>query len=129
VPYTGGFVPTFSQRHQRATDDALRAGAQELINGLKDSKPFGLRGGYTSGAWVTGNVLNSIFATEPYTQAGTRHISVYTDVDYARLWEDGHNNRFTRRFEQQQRWAPTLRRKDEDILLVYARVYKRMMGG
>lgn len=125
--YTGGFAPTFAQRHARATDAALEAGAQELINGLKDPKPLGLRGGYTSGKFVTGNLLNSIFATEPYTQAGTRHISVYTDVNYARFWEEGHENRFTRRREQQERWAPTLRRKDEDIFVAFARTYQRFM--
>lgn len=125
--YTGGFAPTFTQRHARAVDAALEAGAQELINGLKDPKPLGLRGGYTSGAFVTGNLLNAIFATDPYTQAGTRHISVYTDVDYARFWEEGHENRFTRRREQQERWAPTLRRKDEDIFMAFARTYQRFM--
>jgi hypothetical protein len=129
MPYTGGMAPTFAQRHRKATDAALVAGAQELINGLKDPKPLGLRGGYTSGAFVTGNLLNSIQATDPYTHEGVRAISVYTDVDYALFWEEGHENRFTRRREQEERWKPTLRRKDEDILIVYSRVYKRAMGG
>jgi hypothetical protein len=120
---------TFATRHRKATDDALVASAQELINGLKDPKPLGLRGGYTSGRFVTGNLLGSIQATDPYTEAGTRHISVYTDLEYAKHWEEGHQNIFSRRREQEERWKPTLRRKDEDILAVYARVYRRSMGG
>jgi hypothetical protein len=119
---------TFAQRHARATDAALEAGAQELINGLKDTKPLGLTQGYTSGAFVTGNLLNSIFSTEPYTANGTRHISVYTDVPYALYWEMGHINAFTRKYEREERWYPTLIRKDEDIMAAYSRVYKRFMS-
>jgi hypothetical protein len=129
MSYTGSMAGTFTTRHRKATDDALVASAQELINGLKDPKPLGLRGGYTSGAFVTGNLLGSIAATDPYTDKGTRHISVYTDLEYARFWEEGHQNVFSRRREQEERWRPTLQRKEEDILLVYARVYKRSMGG
>ena len=129
MSYTGSMAGVFAARGRKATDDALRAAAQELINGLKDPKPLGLRGGYTSGAFVTGNLLNSIQATDPYTDRGTRAISVYTDVNYALFWEEGHDNRFTRRREQEERWKPTLRRKEEDILLVYSRVYRRSMGG
>jgi hypothetical protein len=129
MSYTGSMAGTFATRHRKATDDALVASAQELINGLKDPKPLGLRGGYTSGRFVTGNLLGSIQATDPYTEAGTRHISVYTDLEYAKHWEEGHQNIFSRRREQEERWKPTLRRKEEDILAVYARVYRRSMGG
>ena len=128
MTYTGGLVPTFKVRANNARNNALAAAAQELINGLKDPKPLGLRGGYTSGKFVTGNLLNSIQATDPYFESGAWHISVYTDVDYAAFWEEGHENRFTRRREQEERWKPTLRRKEEDIVRVYARVYSRIMG-
>ena len=129
MSYTGSMAGTFATRHRKATDDALTAAAQELINGLKDPKPLGLRGGYTSGRFVTGNLLGSIQATDPYTEAGTRHISVYTDLEYAKHWEEGHQNIFSRRREQEERWRPTLQRKEEDILAVYSRVYRRSMGG
>lgn len=127
MTYTGGLASTFTARHQRATDAALEAGAQELINGLKDEKPAGLTRGYTSGDFVTGNLLNSIQATDPYTEQGTRHIRVYTDLLYALYWEMGHINTFTRKYERQERWAPTLVRKDADIFAAYARTYKRFM--
>ena len=122
MSYTGGMASTFAERHKRATDAALEAGAQELINGLKDTKPLGLTQGYTSGDFVTGNVLNSIQSTDPYTEKGTRHIRVYTDLLYALYWEMGHINAFTKKYERQERWGPTLQRKDEDIYRTYARV-------
>ena len=128
MSYTGSMAGTFAQRHARAIDAALEAGAQELINGLKDDKPLGLTQGYTSGDFVTGNLLNSIQATDPYTEKGTRHIRVYTDVLYALYWEMGHQNVFTRKYERQERWGPTLQRKDEDIFAAYARVYQRFMS-
>jgi hypothetical protein len=138
MPYTGSMAGTFAQRHARATDAALEAGAQELINGLKDMKPLGLAKGYTSGDYVTGDLLASIQATDPYTQAGTRHISVYTDLMYAVYWEYGHYNVFVAggsttiggndaAYVREERWYPTLIRKDADILAAYARVYKRFM--
>lgn len=128
MPYTGSMAGAFASRHTRATDAALEAAAQELINGLKEQKPLGLAQGFTSGAFVTGNLLNSIFSTEPYTENGTRHIAVYTDVMYAVYWEYGHLNLFTRKYERQERWGPTLRRKSDDMVAAYARVYSRFMG-
>jgi hypothetical protein len=138
MSYTGGMASTFEARHKRATDAALEAGAQELINGLKDQNPLGLAGGYKTGAFVTGNLLGSLDKTDPYTHEGVRAISVYTDLVYAEIWEgppgskweSGHYNIFSRKQEQpRKRWYPTLHRKQEDILAAYWRVYKRFMGG
>jgi hypothetical protein len=139
MSYTGGMASTFAQRHTRATDAALEAGAQELINGLKDTKPLGLAKGYTTGDFVTGNLLASILATDPYTSAGTRHISVYTDLMYAVYWEYGHYNifvggaigsnggNFSAGLQREERWVPTMHRKSDDVAAAYARVYKRFM--
>lgn len=128
MSYTGSLALTFKARHSKASDDALRAAAQELINGLKDQKPLGLTGGYTSGAFTTGYNVNAIVATDPLTTpGGSRIIFVTTDSPYAVYWEFGHVNLFTRKYERQERWAPTLQRKDEDIFAAYARVYKRFM--
>jgi hypothetical protein len=139
MSYTGSMAGTFAQRHTRAVDAALEAAANELINGLKDEKPLGLNKGYTSGDFVTGDLLNSIQATNPYTSAGTRHISVYTDLMYAVYWEYGHYNVFVAggsttiggndaAYVREERWYPTLIRKDEDIMAAYSRVYKRFMS-
>src|SRR5690348_15439393 len=102
MSYTGSMAGTFAARHARAVDAGLEAGAQELINGLKDDKPLARTQGSTSGDFVTGKLLNSIQATDPYTEKGTRHIRVYTDVLYALYWEMGHQNVFTRKYERQE---------------------------
>jgi hypothetical protein len=130
MSYTGGMATTFRERHERATQAALRAAAQELINGLKEPKPLGLRGGYTSGAFVSGNLLGSITPTDPQKDKGGWHIFVGTDVEYAVFWdrERGHYNIFTRKVERQERWKPTLIRKMDDINEAYGRTYRRFMS-
>lgn len=128
MSYTGSMAGAFRQRHERATQAALQAGAQVVVNGLKDEKPLGLVGGYTSGAFVTGNLLGSIMMTEPQQDGGAWVIFVYTDVMYAVYWEYGHYNIFTRRYERQERWLPTLVRTREDVIKAYQRVYVRFMA-
>jgi hypothetical protein len=136
MPYTGSLAGAFASRHERATKAALEASAQELINGLKDPKPLGLAGGYTSGAFVSGNLLGSIQASDPFIEKGAWQIFVFTDVRYAEMWEGppgskwekGHYNIFSRKVEQEKRWRPTLMRKDEDIFRAYERVYSRFMS-
>ena len=126
--YTGSMAGTFRQRHERATAAALQAAAQVVVNGLKDAKPQGLAGGYTSGDFVTGNLINSIDTTAVQTDSGGAHIMVYTDVMYAVYWEYGHFNIFLRRFIREERWRPTLDRKSDEAFRAYARVYDRFMS-
>lgn len=128
MPYTGSMAGAFRSRGERASVMALRAAAQVIVNGLKDPKPDGLRGGYTSGAFVTGNVLNSIFVTDPERDGNVWVIFVATDVMYAVYWEYGHYNIFLRKFVREQRWLPTLNRKANDALTAYQRVYAREMS-
>lgn len=127
MAYTGSMAGAFTSRHDRAVKAALQAGAQVVVNGLKDEKPLGVRGGYTSGAFVTGNVLNSIFITDPQQDRGW-HILVATDVMYAVYWEFGHYNVFSRKYERQERWLPTLQRTSENVLAAAQRVYTRFMA-
>jgi len=121
-----GLAQTFAARHAHGVDDALIAGAQVYIDGLKEEKPEGMHGGYTSGAFFTDTSLESIKMTDPYnTSSGGRNVSVYTDVDYMMFWEEGHDNLFTRKHEQERRWEPTLHRKQEDMYLAHARAYAK----
>ena len=126
MAYTGSMAATFKARHGPAVDAALKAAAQELINGLKDQKPEGLTGGYTSGDFVTGKSLGEIFATDPMSSpGGKRLIFVSTDSPFAVYWEMGHVNLFSRKYEREERWGPTLSRKYDDCMEAYARVYSR----
>ena len=123
MSYSGGLALVFKGRGGKARENALRAAAQVVVNGLKDEKPLGLRGGYTSGDFVTGNLLNSIFVTDPKDG----EIAVATDVLYAIYWEYGHFNLFLRRYVREERWLPTLLRTAEDAFRAYQRVYDREM--
>jgi hypothetical protein len=130
MSYTGGMAKSFVLHHSRAVDDALRAGAEEYIEGLKDPKPLGLRGGYTSGAFSKDRQIDSLKVADPFTDKAQRgrSIFVYTDVPWAFAWEEGHQNIFTRRREHQDRWHSTAVRKSEDILAAQARAYRRVFG-
>jgi len=119
---------TFKSRHERAVDAALKAAAQVVVNGLKDEKPEGLRGGYTSGDFVTGNILNSITISDTAKDAKGCYVLVGTDVMYAVYWEFGHINVFTRKYEREERWGPTLSRTSDDATAAYRRVYARFMS-
>lgn len=128
MSYTGSMAGAFKSRQERATADALRAAAQVVVNGLKEQKPAGLAGGYTSGDFVTGNLLNSIFTTEPQQDTEGWSIYVATDLMYAVYWEYGHYNIFLRRYIREERWRPTLARKQDDVFAAFRRVYDRMMS-
>lgn len=70
----------------------VRAGAV-VVDAVKEN----IRGGYTTGAFVTGANLNSVYATAPATQNGVRGVVVttrLTDPNYPAFWEEGHVNIF-----------------------------------
>ncbi len=127
--YTGGMAQMFEQRHGRAVDDALKAGAEEYIEGLKEQKPAGLKGGYTSGDFSDDQQVDSLYVGDPFTQKGSRAVFVITDAVWAAAWEYGHINLFTRKYERQERWGPTLQRKQEDIFAAQAMAYRKAFGG
>ena len=76
-----------------ARDAALIAAAEVVRTEVK----LRLRGGYTSGQFVTGNVWNSVKLSAPTDDPEGRGVRVYTDVTYALYWEVGHLNTFTRK--------------------------------
>jgi len=129
MPYVGGLAIAFQGRNGGATEAALKAAAQVVVNGLKDEKPLGVRGGFTSGAFVTGNLLGSIDMTDVVRTPEGPAIAVYTDAEYAVYWEYGHFNIFSRKYEREERWEPTLRRVADEANAAFARTYRRFMGG
>lgn len=89
--------------------DAIDAGLTAAGYVYRDEVMRALAGGYTSGDFVTGRLLNSITVGEPYdSDSGERAIAVGTDLDYAMFWEMGHMNLFTRKFERVEIWGPSL---------------------
>ena len=118
-------LPQIEQRMRAARFAGLIASAEVVINAVKE----GLRGGYTSGRFVTGHVLNSVNRSEPGEDGRGAFILVGTDVNYALFWEVGHQNIFTGRFERKEVWMPAFLRTRPDQLAAFQRVYARFMGG
>lgn len=102
----------------------LVAAAYVLVNSVKRA----LKGGYTSGAFVTGNVINSVTRSAPMRGGMGWSISVGTDLDYALFWEIGHHNLFTRRFERVEKWRPAFMDSREDLRAAYARTWEKAMA-
>ena len=80
----------YADRMEEATNAGLKAAAYVYYNEVKRA----LAGGYTSGDFVTGRVLNSVTVGDVQDHA----IDVGTDVMYALYWEIGHHNIFTRKY-------------------------------
>lgn len=123
MPYQS-FLPSVQAQMERARDAGLIAAAQVVQNRVREK----LRGGFTSGLFVTGTLLNSVTRTDPVDENGVRVIRVGTDVDYAAHWELGHVNLFSRKFERQERWVPALFETANEQAAAFARVFARFMS-
>jgi hypothetical protein len=118
-------LPQIASRMREATFAGLEAAAAVVENKVKED----LRGGYTSGAFVTGHVMASVNHSEPEIGPNGAFILVGTGVMYALYWELGHQNLFTRRFERKEVWMPALLSTRDQQRAAFQRVYQRFMGG
>jgi len=95
-----------------AVQEALLQGrALGLIaaaNVVQNAVKRGLRGGYTSGDFVTGTSLNHVTRGNVEEFHGDAYIKVGTDLLYNLYWELGHHNAWTRRYERRPVWVPAL---------------------
>jgi hypothetical protein len=112
-------------RMQQAEADALFAAAQHYRNAMTEN----LRGGYTSGAFAHGmdGVAGSVSVSEPQRDNVSAFVVVGTNVEYAKFWELGHVNLFTRKYERVEKWRPTLEQEAPAMIEKFARVYARLM--
>jgi hypothetical protein len=118
-------LPTLEARFRQARAAGLIGAAEVVVGAVKQ----GLKGGYTSGDFVTGHVMASVNRSEPMEDAEGAHILVGTDVMYALFWELGHQNLFTRKFERKEVWMPALLSTRSEQLAAFQRVYQRFIGG
>jgi hypothetical protein len=123
MPYQSN-LPAVRAQMERARDAGLIAAAQVVINDEKRR----LRGGFTSGLFVTGNILNSVTRTEPTDENGVRVIRVGTDVEYAPFWELGHVNAWSRKFERVETWVLALFSTASEQAAAFSRVFARFMA-
>jgi hypothetical protein len=107
MPYKS-FLPEVTSRIERAQVARLIAAAEVVLGFLKDYHV----NGYTSGDFVTGNVLNSLQRSDvergPNGELMIRVGTVQTDPPYPVYWTLGHQNLFTRKFEKVDHWTPAL---------------------
>jgi hypothetical protein len=89
---------------REAVGQGLSAGGHLYANAVKR----GLRGGYTSGTFVTGTSVSSVQVTPPEMAGGVLQVRVGTNLMYNLFWEIGHQNLFTGRFERVEVWRPAL---------------------
>ena len=111
----------FFRRLTNGIPQALTAAGYVYANGVKRE----LRGGYTSGDFVTGNVMNSVTVAPPRNDGGSWSVTIGSNVDYAAFWELGHWNIFTRRYMRVPIWVPTMQSLRQDIVAAYSRTLKR----
>ncbi len=117
-------LPQVTERLQQAEAAGLRAAAYVLQAEIKRR----LAGGYTSGAWVTGRLLNSVEIAGPVLEAGALTIRVGSRLPYALYWELGHRNIFTRRFERQERWMPAFLESWDRQQQAYAQAFRGIVA-
>ncbi len=117
-------LPAIRARFNAARDAGLVAAATVVVNAVKQ----GLRGGYKSGAFVTGHVMASVNRSEPQSTGDGAFILVGTDVMYALFWELGHDNIFTRKHERKEIWMPALLGTRSEQLAAFNRVFTRTFG-
>lgn len=114
-----------TDRIEEARRGALFAAAQVLRTAVVN----GLRGGYKSGRFVTGNVAASVTVSPVRVTPTEGEVTVGTNVRYALYWELGHVNPWTRKYERQEVWAPALRDHADRMRAAYARVMRSALAG
>lgn len=116
-------LPAFLKDQDEAERLGLIAAAYVLVNSVKRA----LRGGYTSGNFVTGNVINSVTRGQPFRDGMGWAIEAGTDLMYALFWEIGHHNLFTRKYERVEKWRPAFMDARPAMAEAYARQWEKTM--
>lgn len=107
----------------RAMDEAAQKGLQAAAYPVSNAVKRNLRGGYTSGDFVTGQSVNHVTIGQVFRDGTGWAIQVGTDLLYNLFWELGHNSIFTRRFERVEKWRPALLDSRFESAQAFNRVY------
>ena len=124
-------VDAVSARFDAALGDALFAAALVYRNAMTEALRNAPTGGYTTGDFDHGmaGVAGSVAVSEPASDAAGQFVAVGTNIVYAKFWELGHINLFTRKYERVERWRPTLARESENMAAKFAAVLNARMQG
>lgn len=121
MAYTSNMA-VIAAKMRAANMAGLIAAADVLIAAVKR----GLQGGFTSGDFDTGQLVESVERTEPDPVRG--EIYVGTKWMYGLMWEIGHVSTFSRQFERKEVWMPTFLSQRAAIQAAYARAFRSVMG-
>lgn len=109
----------------RARRQGLIASARVMVRAVKR----GLRGGYTTGDFVTGNVQNSVTHSQPSEIGdGEYEILVGTNVKYAVYWEVGWRHYISGKFYRVPIWEQAFIDTQQAASDEYTRVVERELG-
>lgn len=109
----------FSRDSDAAAQKGLHAAAYVLRSGVQRN----LKGGYTSGDFVTGASINAVTISGIVKESDGYSIAVGTNLLYNLYWELGHWNVFTRSHQRVEKWRPALMDNRDAIASAYTRVY------
>jgi hypothetical protein len=112
-------LPAFIRAMDNASRKGLHAAAYVVSNKVKEN----LRGGFTSGDFVTGMSVNHVTIGQVFRTETGWAIKVGTDLLYNLFWTLGHFNIFSRRFERVDKWTPALADNRFEAAQAYSRVY------
>jgi hypothetical protein len=114
-----------------ATDRAMKAGLIAAAESYMAPVKERLQKGYTSGAFTTGNMANSVARGEPEVTGDGAEIKVgSTQVEppYGLYWELGHQNTFTGKHERVEVWVPTAVEMREQLVAIVAAEIRAVDG-
>jgi hypothetical protein len=118
-------LPEFRRLDERAQKAALLTVALVYERAMKDR----LEQGYTTGAFVTGRLAESVDHSEPFLIGPAAWaIRIGSDVALALAWEGGHFNIYTQRYERVETWRPIIVEQRQRIAREFARSYTAMMA-
>lgn len=104
-------------------DDAAQKGLLAAAYPVSNAVKKNLRGGYTSGDFVTGQSVNHVTIGQVFQDAVGWAIKVGTDLLYNLFWELGHNNIYLRKFVRVEKWRPALLDSRFESMQAFNRVY------
>lgn len=115
-------LPRVKSQIQQARESALQAvGAV-----VKAEVQRRLEGGFTSGDFDTGESVEHV-QTEIRETATGAEVRIGTDLVHNLVWEVGHVNVYTRKFERVETWMPALLSTRAEQQAVFAREYKQAL--
>jgi hypothetical protein len=104
---------------KRMEGDATKSGLKAAAEFLKGKIVAFLEGGYTSGAWVTGRIAQSVQRSRP----GRDRITVFTMNPIAAEWELGHFNLFLQQYIRVEVFRPLTEQHAHEVAQIFGERY------